>query len=171
MNEDSQMKILNVYFTFDQRKIFVLYKSDQRVDFRELLKKLYEKYQLRTELKQLSIKESIQAQGEVGLCGLITCCSKFLVDIPNTTVKMLSNQKQPLGGSSNNGKCERLKCCLYYEDKYYTDVKAKLPSIGERIYVNKEPFYVIEIDALRAQVKLKKEDSNETVIKDYSDAI
>lgn len=128
MNLD--MNFVDAYYTFDKGQLVFSFLSDNRVDFRELAKKLAQKYKTRIELRQIGVRDKSKRIGGIGPCGLFLCCNSFLTDFNSVSINMAKNQLLALNPSKINGICGRLLCCLGYEDDIYTELKKDLPRIG-----------------------------------------
>ena len=86
------MQILSACFTFDRKQLVFNFLSDERVDFRELARKLAGVYKTRIELRQIGIRDKAKAVGGYGQCGRKLCCSSFLNDINSVSINMAKNQ-------------------------------------------------------------------------------
>lgn len=114
---------------FGKKAVFY-FNAPARVDFRELVKNLVGGLKMRIELRQISVRDRAAALGAVGACGLQTCCSYFLKEYGNVSIKMAKNQNLAIIPSKINGVCGQLKCCTKYEDEVYTDKRKSLPREG-----------------------------------------
>ena len=124
------MNFVDAYYTFDKTQLVFSFLSDNRVDFRELAKKLAQKYKTRIELRQIGVRDKSKRIGGIGPCGLFLCCNSFLTDFNSVSINMAKNQMLALNPSKINGICGRLLCCLGYEDETYTELKKDLPKVG-----------------------------------------
>ena len=124
------MNFVDAYFNFDQSQLVFSFLSDNRVDFRELAKKLAQKYKTRIELRQIGVRDKSKKIGGLGPCGLFLCCNSFLTDFNSVSINMAKNQFLALNPTKINGVCGRLLCCLDYENDVYTELKKDLPKIG-----------------------------------------
>ncbi len=124
------MNFVDAYFTFDKNQLVFSFLSDNRVDFRDLAKKLAQKYKTRIELRQIGVRDKAKKIGGLGPCGLFLCCNSFLTDFNSVSINMAKNQFLALNPSKINGICGRLLCCLGYEDDIYTELKKGLPHVG-----------------------------------------
>ena len=127
---DLDMNFVDAYYSFDQSQLVFLFLSENRVDFRELAKKLASKYKTRIELRQVGVRDKAKKIGGLGPCGLFLCCNSFLTDFNSVSINMAKNQMLALNPSKINGICGRLLCCLGYENDTYTELKKDLPKIG-----------------------------------------
>lgn len=124
------MNFVEAYYNLDRTQLIFSFLSDNRVDFRELAKKLAQKYKTRIELRQIGVRDKSKKIGGLGPCGLFLCCNSFLTDFNSVSINMAKNQLLALNPSKINGVCGRLLCCLDYENDIYTELKKNLPKLG-----------------------------------------
>lgn len=153
------MQILSACFTFDRKQLVFNFLSDERVDFRELARKLAGVYKTRIELRQIGIRDKAKAVGGYGQCGRKLCCSSFLNDINSVSINMAKNQNLALNPQKINGVCGRLMCCLAYENECYCDYKKGLPKVGSRVSVSGEEGKVISVDIFARTYRVETDDS------------
>ena len=125
-----EMNFIYSYYYLDNSQLVLNFLSDNRVDFRDLAKRLAAKYKTRIELRQVGVRDKSKKIGGLGPCGLFLCCNSFLTDFNSVSINMAKNQMLALNPSKINGICGRLLCCLGYENDTYTDLKKNLPKIG-----------------------------------------
>lgn len=159
------MKITNAELSLDQSKIVINFTSDNRVDFRELVKKLAAIYRCRIELHQIGQRVETQLLGGLGPCGREVCCSRFLKDFDHATIKMAKNQGLSLNPSKISGLCGRLMCCLAYENEIYAEISKKMPKINSEVKTKDGVGKVVYNNLLKqtVDVKFEKGDSFEIV--------
>ena len=157
------MKLLDASYTLDRNQLLFNFVSDERIDFRELIKKLAAIYKTRIELRQIGIRDKAKEIGGLGPCGRFLCCNSFLTDLNSVTINMAKNQELALNPTKINGVCGRLLCCLSYEDETYTELKKDLPSVGDDYKYNDKMYKVASIDILKRQVTLINETSREVI--------
>ena len=97
------MNLTCIRYTFDNRNITFYYTAPSRVDFRELLKVLGNKYKSRIEMKQIGNRDEVKTMGAIGICGRVCCCNSFLNDFDKVTIKMAKNQNISLNPTKING--------------------------------------------------------------------
>lgn len=124
------MNFVEAYYNLDKSQLVFSFLSDNRVDFRELAKKLAQRYKTRIELRQIGVRDKSKKVGGLGPCGLFLCCNSFLTDFNSVSINMAKNQFLALNPSKINGVCGRLLCCLGYENDVYSELKKDLPKIG-----------------------------------------
>ncbi len=146
------MDIINASFTFDKKQLLFNFIADERVDFRELAKKLASVYKTRIELRQIGARDKAREISGIGPCGRKLCCSSFLNHIDSVSMNMAKNQNVSLNPQKINGMCSRLLCCLAYEDEEYIRCAKNLPTVGEKIKVDGEFVPVISTNILKREV-------------------
>ncbi|MBQ7137225.1 MAG: stage 0 sporulation protein [Bacilli bacterium] len=127
---DLKMNFIGAYFTLDRNQLIYNFVSDERVDFRELAKRLASIYKTRIELRQIGVRDKAKEIGGLGPCGRFLCCNSFLTDFNSVSINMAKNQYIALNPTKINGICGRLLCCLNFEDDQYTEMKKSFPEIG-----------------------------------------
>lgn len=128
------MRLKKVYINCDGAKILFYFTADRRVDFRELVKSLATDFaRTRIEMRQITEREEVAMMGGVGACGRPCCCSQFLDDFGQVSIKMAKNQGIALNPNKVNGYCGKLLCCLAYENNDYIEVLKVMPKVGESV--------------------------------------
>jgi len=113
------MKLIAVDCLFDKSKIIFYFTAESRVDFRELVKDLVQKFKTRIELKQIGARQETRIIKGVAMCGRIVCCAGILQNLERVTVKMAKEQSMSLNPEKISGLCGRLMCCLAFEHETY----------------------------------------------------
>jgi cell fate regulator YaaT (PSP1 superfamily) len=112
---DLGMKLVDVHYQFDKKKLFFFYTADGRVDFRELAKELASQFKTRIELRQIGVRDEAKYIGGIGTCGREYCCSLFLNNFKRITTQLANEQNSSANMSKLSGPCGKLKCCLSFE--------------------------------------------------------
>jgi len=110
-----EMKLVDIHYQFDRKKMFFFYTSDGRVDFRVLAKDLASEFKTRIELRQIGVRDEAKKIGGLGTCGREYCCSTFLCNFKKISTNLASEQNLSSNLSKLSGPCGKLKCCLSYE--------------------------------------------------------
>jgi cell fate regulator YaaT (PSP1 superfamily) len=110
-----ELKLVRSQLSFDGRKLSVYYTSENRIDYRQLVRELTQAYGVRVEMRQIGVRDETKMQGGIGPCGKTLCCSTFLKSFHPVTIKMAKHQNLSLNPSKISGMCGRLMCCLAYE--------------------------------------------------------
>jgi cell fate regulator YaaT (PSP1 superfamily) len=122
------MKLSDVEYQGDRRKATFYYTADERVDFRELIKRLAESFKVRIEMRQIGYRQEAGRLGGIGSCGRELCCSTWLTDFKLVTTQAARYQNLSLNPLKLSGQCGKLKCCLNYELDSYMEALKDFPS-------------------------------------------
>ena len=164
------MKPLYAEYTIDQSKVLFYYESEDRVDFRELLRYLTPQFHLRVELRQISSREAARVVGGIGNCGREVCCKKFLTDFQYVTMKMAKDQSMSLNTSKISGLCGKLMCCIAFENSTYQDLKKEFPLIGSKVKTPNCPCSrVVGVDLIKGTVKAQEENNSPAAVYSLKD--
>ena len=148
------MIIIDANYTFDRNQLIFRFIADERIDFRELAKRLAGLYKTRIELRQIGARDKARTICGIGQCGRPLCCSSFLNHIDSVTMNMAKNQGIALNPSKINGLCGRLLCCLTYEDEEYSRCQKGLPNVGQTVKTDQGSGKVISVDILNRKYKV-----------------
>lgn len=143
------MKLSDVEFQADNAKAIFYYSSEDRVDFRELIKVLAGEFKIRVEMKQISLRQEAGRIGGLGVCGRELCCSTWLTDFKNVTTSAARYQNLSLNPVKLSGQCGRLKCCLNYELETYMDALKGIPNLERPLQVEKGDAFLQKTDIFR----------------------
>ncbi len=149
------IKVLEAEYTLDKSKLIIYFESENRVDFRELVKKIAEIYHTRIELRQVGSRDGAKVFGGIGPCGLIVCCKTFITEFENVSVKMAKNQNLSLNPVKISGNCGKLLCCINYENELYKELRRFAPDIGDIVKTPDGPAKVLSCDVLNRNCKVK----------------
>ena len=152
---DVNMQLTNCEYTLDKAKVIFMYTSDDRVDFRELLKELAVVFKCRIELRQIGPRDKAKVIGGIGTCGLPLCCSTLLGEFNGVSINMAKNQMLAINIEKISGACGRLMCCLKYEDEIYSLEKERFPKIGSRVKYQDKDVKVTGLNVINDLVKIE----------------
>ncbi|MEY3431656.1 MAG: hypothetical protein RIS53_554 [Bacillota bacterium] len=155
MNLD--MEIFAAEYNLDRSKLYFLFLSEDRVDFRDLLKALATQFHTRIDLRQVGARDRAKLYGAIGICGLPLCCTTFLNEFDNISINRAKNQMLTLNIPKLTGHCGKLLCCLKYEDDAYTEIKATLPHVGDRYMIEGVSFKVTSMNVLTRMIKIENQ--------------
>ena len=155
------MKLVEAQFTFDNSKLLFYFTSPGRVDFRELVKDLASVFKTRIELRQIGIRDEAKLLGGLGACGRPLCCSTFLPDFGQVTIKMAKEQSLSLNTGKISGCCGRLMCCLQFEYATYAEETAKTPPVDAVVKTPDGVGTVIDNTPIAGTVKVKLDSAEE----------
>ena len=157
------MQLVSAEYAFDSSKILFYFTADERVDFRDLVKNLASVLHSRIELRQIGVRDKAKMVGGLGICGRPFCCASFLEDFQPVSIKMAKTQNLSLNPTKISGTCGRLMCCLKYEQEAYEDLIRNSPKLDSFVDTPDGRGTVVDVDLLRSRVKVRMEDSPETV--------
>lgn len=153
------MKLVDVECTFDNNKLLFYFTSENRVDFRELVKDLASVFRTRIELRQIGVRDEAKMLGGLGICGRPFCCKSFLGDFQPVSIKMAKDQSLSLNPTKISGTCGRLMCCLKYEQDGYEELIKITPKIGAYIETPDGKGNVVDSNMLTGRIRVKNSDT------------
>ena len=161
------MKLIDVQYAFDNSKLLFYFSSEGRVDFRELVKDLASVFRTRIELRQIGIRDEAKMLGGIGSCGRMLCCTTFLPDFAQVSIKMAKEQGLSLNSAKISGMCGRLMCCLHFESETYTEEIRRTPAIDSLVKTEDGVGTVISTNPLAGTIRVIFKDSPDTPPKQY----
>lgn len=164
-----EMKIISCDTSFDEQKININFTSENRVDFRELVKELGSRFKARIELRQIGARDEVKIIGGLGPCGKVCCCREFLKDFEHVSIKMPKVQGLSLNPTKISGLCGRLMCCLGYENAHYSETFRLMPRINSEVETPEGKGTVVYNNLLKrlVQVRLGKKDDPTSQILEF----
>ncbi|MEO9805375.1 MAG: regulatory iron-sulfur-containing complex subunit RicT [Reichenbachiella sp.] len=144
-----EMKLTDVEYQADNSKATFYYSADERVDFRELIKRLAGEFKIRVEMRQISLRQEAGRLGGIGSCGRELCCSTWLSEFKNVSTSAARYQNLSLNPSKLSGQCGRLKCCLNYELETYMDALKDIPKVETGLLTDKGEARLQKTDIFR----------------------
>ena len=151
------MKIVSAEYSYDGANLTFFFTSEQRVDFRELVRDLSHNLKVRVELRQVGPRDETKLLGGFGRCGREHCCAAFLDEFSPVSIKMAKVQDLPLNPMKISGVCGRLLCCLGYECEQYRAIKEKMPREGQHVMTEAGPALVVGHNTLEEKVLVEYE--------------
>lgn len=153
------MKLISAEYTLDRSKVIFSYVSDDRVDFRELLKELAAIFRCRIELRQIGPRDKAKIVGGLGSCGMETCCSRYMEEFDVISINMAKNQLLALNIQKLSGQCGKLMCCLSFEDEIYKEERKGLPKMNTPVVYKGERFRLQGMNLLNQTAKLANKEN------------
>ena len=149
------MKAIKTEVLFDRSRAYIFYESEERVDFRELLRDLAGRLETRLHLQHVGAREAAAHLGGCGPCGQPLCCATFLDPTPSVNLKLAKEQRLSLTPSKISGACGRLMCCLRYEVDFYRDANQRLPKTGAPVDSPEGPGRVVDVNVFTEIVRVR----------------
>ncbi|MFD2516180.1 regulatory iron-sulfur-containing complex subunit RicT [Pontibacter locisalis] len=144
-----KMKLSDVEYQADKTKATFYYSADDRVDFRDLIRKLAEEFKVRIEMRQISLRHEAGRLGGIGSCGRELCCSTWLTDFKSVSTTAARYQNLSLNPSKLSGQCGRLKCCLNYELETYMDALKDIPTVSRPLLTQQGDAFLQKTDIFK----------------------
>jgi cell fate regulator YaaT (PSP1 superfamily) len=151
------MKLVTAFYLHRSNKMKFFFSSENRVDFRELVKELAHIFHARIEMRQIGVRDAAGMVGGYGLCGQELCCSRFLKGFDPITIKMAKDQNLALNPAKISGCCGRLLCCLKYEHQTYVEAQRYYPRLGSVGRFGNRMLKVVSYNILKETVGLQSE--------------
>jgi cell fate regulator YaaT (PSP1 superfamily) len=146
------MKISEVEFQADGKKATFYFIADDRIDFRDLVKKYVSEFKMKIEMKHIGARQEAARIGGIGSCGRETCCSSWLNEFPSVTTMAARYQNLAINVEKLSGQCGRLKCCLNYELSQYVEATKEFPSNIHQIQTQEGVAIVRKTEILKRQM-------------------
>jgi cell fate regulator YaaT (PSP1 superfamily) len=155
------MKLLRAEYLLGGSKLLFFFFSEDRVDFRELVKELAKEFKVRIEMRQVGVRDEAKIIGGLGNCGNVVCCKRFLNNFSIVSIKMMKEQNLLLNPSKISGVCGRLMCCLAYEYEMYVELKKDFPKLGKRVTTPQGEAKVVKYNVLNRTVTVETDERKE----------
>lgn len=143
---DLDMKLVDVEYMNDRKKLFLYFTSEQRVDFRAYVRDLAREFRTRIELRQIGVRDESKVVKGIGACGRVCCCSYWLHRFMPIGIKMVKEQNLALNPTKISGLCGRLMCCMSFEQNTYHELWKGLPSHGAKIKTEQGTWILTGVD-------------------------
>jgi cell fate regulator YaaT (PSP1 superfamily) len=147
-------RIEHASFTLDGRRLTFSFASEERLDYREFLRRASKAFSARIDMRQVGARDRARLAGGYGICGRELCCASWLETFPAISIRMAKEQELPLNPQKISGLCGRLLCCLSYEEEGYRTMRESLPRVGQRCSTPSGEGRVLAVNILRRQVTL-----------------
>lgn len=158
------MKLTDVEWQWDRRKLTIYFSAERRVDFRGLVRDLAALFRTRIELKQIGVRDEAKRLSGVGRCGREYCSASWLPDLRPVNLGIAKDQKLSLNPQQISGACGRLMCCLRYEHEFYVLSRRKFPKEGKILTTSLGEEKVIACDIFNERITLRTADGDSRVI-------
>jgi len=158
------MKLLYAEYLFGSTKLLYYFVSENRVDFRELVKELAKEFKVRIELRQVGVRDEAKIVGGLGNCGNVCCCRRFLNNFSIVSIKMVKEQSLALNPAKISGICGRLMCCLSYEFDMYMNCKKDFPKVGKKVVLQQGEGKVVKHNTLSSTITVELVDGKEVTV-------
>ena len=151
------MKIGDVEYQGDKTKAIFYYIADERVDFRQLIKVLADRFKVRIEMRQIGARQEAGRIGGIGPCGRELCCSAWITNFVSVTTNAARYQEISLNPQKLAGQCGKLKCCLNFELDAYIDAQKDFPKTEIPLETQDGTFYHFKTDIFKRVMSYSSE--------------
>ncbi len=162
-NHDLNMKLVDCEYQYDGKKITFHFTSENRVDFRKLVKDIAAIYRTRIEFRQIGVRDEARRLTGYGVCGRPFCCTCWIKDFMPVTTQSAKEQNLPLNPTKLAGVCGRLKCCLIFERDFYNQATKEYPELAMSIKTARGEGLVTNIDIFNEKVTVSYPDESTEV--------
>lgn len=152
------MHPVTVEYLFDGDKAIFYFESEERIDFRDLVRMLAARFHVRIDMRQIGVRDEARIVGGLGHCGQELCCKRLGGEFNPVTIRMAKDQDLSLNPQKISGVCGRLMCCLRYEADIYKEFKTRSPKMNSMIETPKGDAKVVEVNVPRETVTLLTSD-------------
>ncbi|SNR42985.1 PSP1 domain-containing protein [Hymenobacter mucosus] len=159
-----KMKLSDVEYQADRTRATFFYSADDRVDFRDLIKRLADEFRVRVEMRQISLRHEAGRLGGIGSCGRELCCSTWLSDFKSVSTTAARYQNLSLNPAKLSGQCGRLKCCLNYELDTYLDALKDIPQVQRPLLTEKGDYTLQKTDIFKKKMWFAVRGDNNWVV-------
>ncbi|RIY11755.1 Signal peptidase-like protein [Hymenobacter rubripertinctus] len=159
-----KMKLSDVEYQADRTRATFFYSADDRVDFRDLIKRLADEFRVRVEMRQISLRHEAGRLGGIGSCGRELCCSTWLSDFKSVSTTAARYQNLSLNPAKLSGQCGRLKCCLNYELDTYLDALKDIPQVQRPLLTEKGEYVLQKTDIFKRKMWFAGRGDNNWVV-------
>ena len=153
----ADMRPVSVEYLLDGDKAVFYFEAEERVDFRDLVRKLAAHFHVRIDMRQIGVRDEARMVGGLGHCGQELCCKRLGGEFCPVSIRMAKEQDLSLNPQKISGVCGRLMCCLRYEFEAYKDFKSRAPKQNSTVDTPAGPAKVVDLDVPRETVSLKVE--------------
>ncbi len=164
-NHKISMKLVDVEFLLDRKKLFFYFTSEQRVDFRAYVRDLAKEFKTRIELRQIGVRDEAKTVKGLAPCGQRCCCSYWLHKFNPICIKMVKEQNLALNPTKISGICGRLMCCMSFEHHMYASLWKTLPNPGSKIRTNSGTYMIDGVDLSTESVRVRCPDGRNILVK------
>ncbi|WP_210116000.1 PSP1 domain-containing protein [Hymenobacter wooponensis] len=159
-----KMKLSDVEYQADRTRATFFYSAEDRVDFRDLIKRLADEFRVRVEMRQISLRHEAGRLGGIGSCGRELCCSTWLTDFKSVSTTAARYQNLSLNPAKLSGQCGRLKCCLNYELDTYLDALKDIPQVQRPLLTEKGDYVLQKTDIFKRKMWFAVRGDNNWVV-------
>jgi cell fate regulator YaaT (PSP1 superfamily) len=159
------LKVSDTEWQWDRRKLTCYFTAEERVDFRELVRRLERRFSARVHMWHIGVRDEARRLDGIGRCGRQYCSSSWLPELRPVKSSTAKDQRlSTLNPAQISGTCGRLMCCLRHEHEFYVQARKRFPKEGRVVTTLAGEEKVVHNDIFRDQVTLRTPTGEERVI-------
>jgi cell fate regulator YaaT (PSP1 superfamily) len=159
------LKISDTEWQWDRRKLTAYFTAEDRVDFRELVRRLERRFSTRVHMWHIGVRDEARRLDGIGRCGRQFCSSSWLPELRPVKSSTAKDQRlSTLNPAQISGTCGRLMCCLRHEHEFYVQARKRFPKEGRVLVTASGEEKVVFNDIFRDQVTLRTPTGEERII-------
>lgn len=155
---NKNMRPVMVEYAFDGDRAVFFFEAEERVDFRDLVRKLASELHVRVDMRQIGVRDEARMVGGIGHCGQELCCRRLGGEFCPVSIRMAKEQDLSLNPQKISGVCGRLMCCLRYEYDAYKDFKGRAPKVNAKIETPRGEAKVTSLNVPKEEVTVRIEE-------------
>ena len=160
LESNKDMHPVLVEYLFEGDKAVFYFEAEERIDFRELVRKLASYFHVRVDMRQIGVRDGARIIGGLGHCGQELCCTRFGGEFSPVSIRMAKEQNLSLNPQKISGVCGRLMCCLRYEYDTYKEFNSRAPKMGAKIETPDGIAKVTDINVPSERITITLEDGS-----------
>lgn len=150
------LKISDTEWQWDRRKLTAFFTAEDRVDFRELVRRLEKRFSTRVHMWHIGVRDEARRLDGIGRCGRQFCSASWLPELRPVKSSTAKDQRlSTLNPSQISGTCGRLMCCLRHEHEFYVAARRRFPKEGKVLTTTVGEEKVVSNDIFRDLVTLR----------------
>lgn len=150
------LKVSDTEWQWDRRKLTAYFTAEERVDFRELVRRLEKRFSTRVHMWHIGVRDEARRLDGIGRCGRQFCSASWLPELRPVKSSTAKDQRlSTLNPSQISGTCGRLMCCLRHEHEFYVAARRRFPKEGKVLTTLVGEEKVVANDIFRDQVTLR----------------
>lgn len=150
------LKVSDTEWQWDRRKLTAYFTAEERVDFRELVRRLEKRFSTRVHMWHIGVRDEARRLDGIGRCGRQFCSASWLPELRPVKSSTAKDQRlSTLNPAQISGTCGRLMCCLRNEHEFYVQQRKRFPKEGKIITTAVGEEKVVSNDIFRDQVTLR----------------
>lgn len=150
------LKVSDTEWQWDRRKLTIFFTAEERVDFRELVRRLERRFSTRVHMWHIGVRDEARRLDGIGRCGRQFCSASWLPELRPVKSSTAKDQRlSTLNPAQISGTCGRLMCCLRHEHEFYVQQRKRFPKEGKIITTTAGEEKIVSNDIFRDLVTLR----------------